>query len=218
MSDPFSTSADATSATPAGPSGTPPRRGWRIRGVWVFIIVASTILLARGLLTPASPTAPTANSTPGAGTTATALPAAPEVGHLAPNVILLDLAGHQEPLASFRGKVVVLNFWYIACDPCRYEMPLIEKVYHAHTDQGLVVIGLNMTDGASDITSYIHAIGVDYTILRDSEQRAVVAYNIVATPTTYVIDRQGVIRAKFVGALTDSATLERAVGPLLAAS
>ena len=79
-----------------------PPRGWfqraraaigTIRGVWIFIAVASVVLLARGLLTPATPAAPT--PTVVAGHTATALPAAPLVGHLAPGVTLLDLNGNQ---------------------------------------------------------------------------------------------------------------------------
>lgn len=209
-----------TSPLAPQPSAAPPPRPraprYTIRTVWIVIIVASIALLARGLLTPAAPT----NTAPPvtAGHTATPLATAPLVGHLAPNVTMLDLSGHPVSLASFRGQVVVLNFWYIACDPCRYEMPLIEKVYHADRTSGLTVIGLNMTDSASDISGYIHQIGVDYTILRDSDQRAVVGYNIIATPTTFVIDRHGVIRAKFKGAITGASALEEAVNPLLKAS
>lgn len=205
---------NAAPGADGAPPDTPPPTRRKIRGVWIFIAAASLVLLARGLLTPAP-----ATTTPPvtAGHTATPLPPAPLVGHLAPDVTLLDLAGHQVPLSSFRGQIVILNFWYIACDPCRYEMPLIEKVYHADRGQGVVVIGLNMTDSAPDISSYVHSIGIDYTILRDSAQRGVVGYNITSTPATFIIDRQGVIRAKFVGAITESATLEQAITPLLSA-
>lgn len=220
MTTPGQTTPPAdTSPLVPHPGGVPSAHAraprYTVRVVWIVIAVASVALLAHGLLTPAAPTTTTPPVI--AGHTATALPAAPLVGHLAPNITMLDLAGHPVSLASFRGQVVILNFWYIACDPCRYEMPLIEKVFHADRASGVTVIGLNMTDSASDISAYIHLIGVDYTILRDTDQRAVVGYNIIATPTTFVIDRNGVIRAKFKGAITDSSMLEDAVTPLLKA-
>jgi peroxiredoxin len=137
------------------------------------------------------------------------------VGHLAPDVTLLNLANHPVALSSYHGQVVVLNFWYVACEPCRYEMPIFERVYHSERAQGVVVIGLNITDDSATIADFTHTLGIDYPILRDSAQRAVLSYAITATPTTFVIDRQGVIRARFAGAITDSQALTSMLAPLI---
>jgi peroxiredoxin len=189
-----------------------PVRSARLGRVVGAALAACTIaVLAWALLTPGR-TAPGTGSPSG-----TPLPPAPQVGHLAPNVTLLDLSGHPIDVASLRGKVVILNFWYVACEPCRYEMPLLERVYHADQDRGLAVIGLNMADDAPTITTYVERLGVDYPVLRDQNQRAVLAYQITSTPISFVIDRQGVIRARLVGAITDTAKLNAALAPLLAA-
>src|SRR5690349_12338689 len=90
----------------------------RIRWLWGALSLGTVVVLAWSLLSPASPTpTPTHTSAP--------LPAAPLVGHLAPEVTVLDLSNNAVSLSSLRGKIVLLNFWYVACEPCRYEMPLL---------------------------------------------------------------------------------------------
>jgi peroxiredoxin len=127
-----------------------------------------------------------------------------------------DLSGNAVTLASMRGKVVVLNFWYVACEPCRYEMPVFERVAHADAGRGLVIVGVNIVDDVSTAAAYVAQLGIDYLIVRDSGQRTLLAYQVTKTPTTFIIDRQGVIRAVVPGAITDSATLNGYLNPLLA--
>jgi peroxiredoxin len=178
--------------------------------VWISVTVATVALIGHALLTP---TSAAGGTTPGVASTP--LPPAGAVGHLAPDVTLLNLANHPVALSSYHGQVVVLNFWYVACEPCRYEMPIFERVYHTERAQGVVVIGLNITDDSATIADFTHTLGIDYPILRDSAQRAVLSYAITATPTTFVIDRQGVIRARFAGAITDSQALTSMLAPLI---
>jgi peroxiredoxin len=194
------------------PHQSTPARGVRKWRVVAGALIACTIaVLGWALLTPGGTSPGTASSS------GTPLPAAPQVGHLAPNVTLLDLSNHPIDVASLRSKVVILNFWYVACEPCRYEMPLLERVYHADLSRGVVVIGVNIADDAPTITTFINRLGVDYPILRDQNQRAVLAYQITSTPTSFVIDRQGVIRDRLVGAITDTNTLNADLAPLIAA-
>jgi peroxiredoxin len=127
------------------------------------------------------------------------------VGHLAPNVTLLDLSGKSVPLSSLRGKVVVLNFWYVACEPCLYEMPALEKTYLAQQANGFVVVGVNTSDDAAAITAFASRIGITYPLLRDVNLSAVGTYSVTATPTSYVIDRRGVIRDRILGPVDQSA-------------
>ncbi|HEV2236421.1 MAG TPA: TlpA disulfide reductase family protein [Ktedonobacterales bacterium] len=182
----------------------------RWRWVWATLAVGTVALLAWSLLTP-----PAAAPHPAANT-GTPLPAAPLVGHLAPDVTLLDLSNNPVTLSSLRGKIVVLNFWYAACEPCRYEMPIFERAYHADGARGVVVLGVNIVDDAQTTSAFVAELGIDYPIVRDRGQRAVLAYQITHTPSTFVIDRHGVIRTVVPGAISDDATLNHYLAPLLA--
>ena len=98
-------------STSQSPSRLPPTR--RTRAIIIAALAIVTVgLLLKGLLTPA----PSSNATPGA----TPGPAAPVVGHYAPDVTLRDLSNNPVNLSSLKGKVVALNFWYASCEPCKY--------------------------------------------------------------------------------------------------
>lgn len=171
------------------------------------VSLATVAILLWALLTPATPTAPsTAGATPGA--------AAPLVGHFAPDATLLTLSNQSVRLSSLRGSVVVLNFWYVACEPCRYEMPALEKSYLSQHTSGLQIVGVNTSDDSQSIAEFTRQIGISYPIWRDVGQRVVIDYRVTSTPTTFIIDRRGVIRAKKVGPV-DSADLAQYVTPLL---
>lgn len=169
-----------------------------------LVAVATVVILVWALFTPAPA------KTPGAPPAA----AAPQVGHYAPDAALLDLSNKSVRLSSLRGQVVVLNFWYVACEPCRYEMPALEKAYLAHKSQGLVIVGVNTSDDAQTISNFTNQIGVTYPILRDLGERVTIQYKVTATPTTFVVDRHGVIRAKIAGPLDNDAVAKYVV-PLL---
>lgn len=163
-----------------------------------ILVVAALVLLLRGLLTPAvSGNAP-------AKATATPAPAAPLVGHYAPDVTIPDLHGNPMKLSSLRGSIVLLNFWYIACPPCQIEMPTLERTYLAHTAQGFTVVGVNTTDSAEAIAEYDKPLGYTYPMLRDDGGRAQLAYEVRAMPSSFLIDRSGVIRAVYTGPINSS--------------
>jgi peroxiredoxin len=191
----------------------------RIRTLQVVsgvLVVAAVALLVHGLLTPATPRAATpGRATSGAGPTATAAPADPLVGHLAPDVTVHDMRDQLTALSSLRGSVVLLNFWYVSCPPCQIEMPALERAYLAHQSQGFKVVGLDVVDDASTISAFTSRLGITYPILRDIGQRAVLAYDVRATPSSYLIDRNGVIRAVYTGPINTS-TFQHDLAALLA--
>jgi peroxiredoxin len=203
--------ADTTAHSSAAP--VPGARSSRhvTRLVGIGVATLTILLLGRALLTPAAPAPASLRSQ-----RETPLSAAPEVGHLAPDVPLVDLSNNHVLLSSLRGNVVILNFWYVACEPCRLEMPVFERIYHVDGDRGVVVIGVNVSDDPQTISAFLAQLGIDYPILRDVGQRAVAVYRVTSTPTTFFIDRQGVIRGRYVGALTDTATVNGYIAPLLA--
>jgi cytochrome c biogenesis protein CcmG, thiol:disulfide interchange protein DsbE len=143
--------------------------------------------------------------------------AAPAVGHLAPDAVFLDLSNHQVRLSSYRGKVVVLNFWYVACPPCKTEMPALERAYQSHSARGLVVLGVDVSDDAATITGFIQQLDITYPIVRDQDARATIRYGLYATPSSFIIDRHGIIRYKVEGPL-DLSTLNADLNGVLGKS
>jgi cytochrome c biogenesis protein CcmG/thiol:disulfide interchange protein DsbE len=208
MDDPH-TPAPSAPLAEGGAAGRGVRGRISVRWLWAALGLGTVVVLAWSLLSPAG-------SSPTGSRAGTPLPAAPLVGHLAPEVTVLDLSNNAVSLSSLRGQIVLLNFWYAACEPCRYEMPLFERAYHADGARGVVVLGVNIVDDAQTTSAFVHQLGIDYPIVRDRGQRTVLAYQVTRTPTTFVIDRRGVIRAVVPGAITDEPTLSRYLAPLLA--
>lgn len=131
---------------------------------------------------------------------------APEIGTLAPDFVLNDLAGKPVQLSDLRGSLVVINFWASWCDPCREEMPVLQDFYDQYADRGLVVLGVNATytDSRADATSFIEELGLSFPMLFD-ETGAVgdQLYKVVGLPTSYWIDQEGIIRSFQLGAFTE---------------
>lgn len=181
----------------------------RTRAIIIGALAVITVgLLLKGLLTPATPSNATPGATPG--------PAAPVVGHYAPDVTLRDLSDNPVKLSSLKGKVVALNFWYAACEPCKLEMPAFEHTYQQYQAQGFVVVGVDIVDDPATADTFTHALGVTYPIVRDVDLRAATIYRLTDTPSTFFIDRNGVIRYRVVGALS-ATTLTTDVTALLQA-
>jgi len=101
-------------------------------------------------------------------------------------------------LANYRGKVVLLNFWATWCEPCLVELPSLLDLHHDQPNLAILAVSID-----EDPDAYSHFLvrrHVDLTTVRDPDQTAAKLYHSEAWPETYVIDRQGVIRRKFIGA------------------
>ncbi len=121
-------------------------------------------------------------------------------GDLAPLLRLPTLDGGIVDLASFRGKLVVLNFWATWCPPCVEEMPSLEKLHRALAQEGLVVIGVSVDEDEVTLRSFVQKVGVTFLILRDPGGRGpTTAYNTTGYPETFVLDPQGVLLDKYIG-------------------
>jgi cytochrome c-type biogenesis protein len=133
---------------------------------------------------------------------------------LAPDVQFQTLAGKPFRLSEVRGHVVLLNFWATWCIPCREEIPVLNAMQHDLEARGLKVIGASLEDTAAGVNSYSREVRkFDYdVVVGESEARSKFATAVL--PTTYLIDREGRIREKIIGA-RDRAGWESAVKPLL---
>lgn len=136
-------------------------------------------------------------------------------GDAAPDVEFQTLAGKPFRLKELQGQVVLLNFWATYCIPCREEIPALNSLQHELQPQGLAIVGASLDDTIDGINAYQQEVAkFDYQILLGSGD-AKVKFEQSVLPTTYLIDRQGRIRQKVIGA-RDKATWEALVKPLLA--
>jgi len=124
-----------------------------------------------------------------------------DVGYLAPRFTLRNLKGNFDSLESYRGQVVVLNFWATWCAPCRVEMPSFEKLYRRYRSEGVTVLAVTMDKSATlQIKSFIDEYGLSFPILLDSKGEVERLYPSMTVPFTYVIDRNGRVVARVDGA------------------
>ncbi len=101
-------------------------------------------------------------------------------------------------LASYRGKVVLLNFWWSQCAPCIEELPSLLQLHHE--DPNLVVLAISVDEDPDSYFSFIRRRHVDLITVRDPDESAAKLFHTDMWPETYIIDRNGLIRRKFVGA------------------
>jgi peroxiredoxin len=158
------------------------------------------------------------SAVPSSATTAGLIPA-PREDFLAPDFQLLTLEGDELSLRDFRGQVVVLNLWASWCPPCRAEMPAIESLYERYGQEGLVVLGVNMTaqDRVSAAASFVSEYRLTFPILLDDRGLVANLYRMRALPTTFFIDQEGVIQRVVVGGPISEVTLRTIVVELLEA-
>lgn len=140
---------------------------------------------------------------------AASLPPAAQVNRPAPGFALPGLDGTQVQLSDYRGKVVLLNFWYTGCAPCREETPALQAAYQQLSNQGLQIIGVNVrqnersgADGEADIRKFIAANQVTYPIALDHDSQVDRDYQVYVLPTSVMIDRAGNIRYLLFSAMT----------------
>ena len=132
-----------------------------------------------------------------------------------PDVEFQTLAGQPFRLKQLQGQVVLLNFWATYCIPCREEIPALNALQHELQPQGLAIVGASLEDDIEGVNAYQQEVAkFDYQVLLGGGD-AKVKFQQSVLPTTYLIDRQGRIRDKVIGA-RDKATWEALVKPLLA--
>jgi cytochrome c biogenesis protein CcmG/thiol:disulfide interchange protein DsbE len=120
------------------------------------------------------------------------------IGSAAPDFVLQD-GEHKVALHDFRGQVVVLNFWATWCPPCVEETPSMVQMADKVKSKGVTVIGVSVDVDKSAFDKFVKDNHMDYVLVRDPEQKSSALYGTTGWPETFIIDRQGVLRRKFVG-------------------
>ena len=124
----------------------------------------------------------------------------PHIGSAAPDFTVVD-AERKVSLNEMRGKVVVLNFWATWCPPCVEEMPSLVQMQQKMKDKGVEVVAISVDADLSAYQRFLKDYRVNLLTVRDPDQKSNNLYGTFKFPETYIIDRQGVLRRKFIGAI-----------------
>ena len=157
------------------------------------------------------------SSAPLSATTGGLVPS-PRQGFPAPDFTLDTLDGDQMTLSDLRGQVVMINLWTSWCPPCRAEMPAIDNVYQANKEKGLEVLAVDSTfqDSEAAAAAFAQELGLSFPILLDRDGAVSRRYQLRALPTTYFIDRKGIIRAIVPGGPMSETLIQSKIADLLA--
>ena len=117
-----------------------------------------------------------------------------EVGRPAPEVRLYDTSGRQVTLEEMQGKVVLLNFWALWCEPCKAEMPDFQAALERYGPDGLAVITVDLGDPADDVQAFMREKGYSFIALVDPRLSLRRSYDTRILPLSLLIDREGVVR------------------------
>lgn len=163
---------------------------------WIYVIITALVLGTGWIYLSRVPRENTTDGSP---------PPSPREGFSAPG-FTLELLSDSDPkqevsLADYRGQVVMINIWATWCPPCRAEMPAIQEAYQEYKDQGLVVLALNTTfqDSEADVRAFVTEFELSFPILLDRTGDVSMRYQLRGLPSTYFIDRKGVIQSVVVG-------------------
>ena len=124
----------------------------------------------------------------------------PRIGSNAPDFTVQD-SQNKVTLSQYRGQVVVLNFWATWCPPCVEEMPSLVEMQRRLKAKGVTVLAVSMDVDEKAYNRFLKDHGVNLLTVRDPDQKSNALYGTFKFPETYVIDRNGVMRRKFIGAV-----------------
>lgn len=133
---------------------------------------------------------------------------------LAPDFDLRTVDGQTVRLSDYRGQVVLLNTWATWCPPCRAEMPQLEAYYREHQGQGFVVLAVNSEESSETVAAFLRSQDFTFPVVLDPEGTVMNSYQVRGLPTSFFIDRKGVMRGMWTGQLTAD-QLQKIVSPLL---
>lgn len=137
------------------------------------------------------------------------------VGDVPPKVALSDLKGNSFALpADFKGRVALIHFWASWCTSCRPEMVALEAIYDKYKKSVVIPCSVNVGESREAAESYIRNLNISYPVLFDLKSSVAKEYRVSGIPTTYVLDRENVIRHRIIGEI-NMGGLEKIVKTLL---
>ena len=139
------------------------------------------------------------------------------VGSKAPEIDLADLSGKVVKVSDLKGKVVLVDFWASWCAPCREELPVLEALHKKYAAQGLVVVGVNGDSERANMDKFLRRTKLSFRVVHDAARGVAARYAPTKMPSSYVIDRNGLVRHVHAGfKANDAEALESEIKALLA--
>ena len=119
----------------------------------------------------------------------------------APDFKLIDTRDKVYTLSAYHGQVVLVNFWASWCEPCRKEMPSLQRAWEKLRAQGVLVLAVNWGDDAPTVDKFLQEVPVDFPILLGWDDEMIARWSIQGLPTTFIIDPQGRLAYRVAGEL-----------------
>lgn len=142
---------------------------------------------------------------------------APQEGFSAPDFTLKTPSGETYTLSELKGQAVLVNLWATWCPPCRAEMPAMQKMYAEYKSQGFVVLAVDMTyqDYPLQVVPFANQYGLTFPILLDETGEVAAAYQLRSLPSSYFINRAGIITEVVIGGPMSEALLRTRIEKIL---
>ena len=131
-------------------------------------------------------------------------PPAPVEGAAAPDFTLEDLEGQAITLSTLQGHPIIINFWATWCGHCAEEMPLFQQSHERYHDDGLVILGVNSGDRDEEVSAFASYFNLTFKLLLDRNAAVSNLYRVRGLPTTFFVDRNGIIVWRHVGTLNSA--------------
>jgi peroxiredoxin len=138
-----------------------------------------------------------------------------EVGNLAPDFQYQNSDGQSTYLSDLRGRPVLINFWQVRCPPCRMEMPYIQQVYNGWSGKGLVFLAINIGESPSLVEEFMQNQGLSLPVLLDMGGNVAKKYNIQYIPSSFFIDKDGIIQNVKVGPFSSVEEIEEGLSKVI---
>jgi peroxiredoxin len=135
----------------------------------------------------------------------------PTVGMQAEDFRLTDLAGKEQSLSQYRGKIVLLNFWATWCKPCTTEMPAMQTAYDKLRDQGFVVLAVNELEDDARVREHIKQYGHTFPVLMDHDNTVANQFGVFGLPVSVFIDQEGRVQEYLKGGLLTEQKIDEVV-------
>jgi peroxiredoxin len=169
-----------------------------------FLILTAGLLVGAGLaifiyfaLDLSNDDAGLADELPGVS-----LPESAAVGAPAPDFELNNLENEPVRLSDLRGKIVVINFWATWCEPCKVEMPFLEKL-HSSSQKQLEILAVNFDEPSQQVQQFAEEYQLSFPILLDPGGNVQNLYRVRGYPTTFILDEEGIVRFHHIGLITE---------------
>jgi cytochrome c biogenesis protein CcmG/thiol:disulfide interchange protein DsbE len=137
-----------------------------------------------------------------------------EVEFPAPELTLTDLQGNPVSLTGYLGHIVLVNNWATWCPPCKAEMPILQDYYDEHRHQEFTIIAIEAGEPVFEVADFVKQYGLSFVVWPDPTQSATVAFRNPALPSSYLIDRTGMVRLAWTGAI-DRESLDKYITPFV---